>query len=490
MSVDDEVALILDDFQPKPSFLLSSFDGKSAKIVNRSGRALGFQSKVSSNKTFASVLYKDQCLSVVYLYRAIRLQFQVTTTTTTTESSSAHQIRYIPDKYNKYLDSAFEQHLQTLCKRIATSSSKEGESKSLYSTISNLLGELQKLNVPPKLRAVSYQHHASRLSANRKTAWDLPLFLMRCAAASGKSSKLCTPFPTTVNNHQTPSMILRYVRDNILQHLQNPKKNIRPTSNEEALMEFLSCLQWTEYVQISCDDKPHIQSNDTNNKSNSTTTTKSIKVSLQMNRDALPSFQNQVQARGSVKAFHGTSLESAWSIINFGLRQHPTLQKNGAMLGPGVYLSNKYNVAYFFATQNGNAKYLTKELWNTSPCFWRLLGNNTAALDLMEDARKYNGLDLLCYVVIECSIVKPTPQTDHKNESMEKVKIKQDDAYFVVTSPHDVHMEKIHLTFEFHKRPTLWKWTFLAILVASLLWKASPRIGGKPSHNSPAHLEF
>jgi Poly(ADP-ribose) polymerase catalytic domain len=315
------------------------------------------------------------------------------------------------------------------------------------------------------------------------TTWDLPLFLMRCAATSGKSSKLCTPFPPNINQNHLPSITLRYVRDNLLSYLQKPKQNIRPTHDEMSMIEFLSCLQWTEHARISCDDQPTVHTKENSN------SCKLVKVSLDLNRDALPHFQEQVQkSGGSTKVYHGTSIENAWSIVNYGLLQHPSLQKNGAMLGPGVYLSSKYDVAYYFATQNGSVKYLPTEIWKTPPSFWRILGTTTSGptRSLLEESRK-NGLEMMCYAVLECSIANPCKEDKDSTRN----RIKQNDTYFVVKSPHDIHMENIHLIFEFHKRPTFWKWAVWALLAAAVfLWKASQVLREKNTTNYPDHFEL
>jgi hypothetical protein len=498
MTVDEEIPLILDNFQTKPAFESSTIrgnDGTNLGVTNNgSQRSTGrFKSKIAAaaKESFANILYKDHTLRLVYVYRSIRLEFEVNTTESSTRP---YQIRFVADRYNQSLDRNFETQLQILCE----SASAKTTNSSLYSTVSKLLGELQNFNCSPKLRALPYVHQANRLYQSRTTAWDLPLFLMRCAATSGKSSKLCSPFPhhDGVSMNHPPSFTLRFIRDNLLSSLQTTKQQrniiIHPTSDEQAMMEFLSCLQWTEHAQIcrdhNNDDVSRVVSK--GNSSSSSCNSKTLRATLHLNRDALPRFQKHHQDENTIiKAYHGTSIESAWSIMNYGLRQHRSLQKNGEMMGPGVYLSSKYDVAYFFATQNGTAKYLPTEIWRSSPCFWRLVGStkSTRSRLLMEESRK-GGLDLLCYMVVECTIFKPTT-TDDKPEA----NIQQDDTYFVVKSPCNIHMDKIHLTFEFHQRPRLWKPAIIVvgfILVALLIWKLFRLVDETNDNTFSSRLDF
>jgi hypothetical protein len=465
-------------------------------------------------------------LKLVYLYRSIRLEFEVSISDSTRKSD--YRIRFVADRYNQSLDYNFEAQLQTLCNNTSAKTS----TSSLYSTVSKLLSELQNFGCQPKLRAPPYLHHAHRLFQHRTTTWDLPLFLMRCAATSGNSSKLCTPFPyqdgTDNNNNSNnnnknpphPAFTLRFIRDNLLSLLQIPTKHkrqqrrqqqntIHPTFDEQAMMEFLSCLQWTEDVQIcwndddddvdnasggtstNADNKKTKNSSD-NNRCNS----KSLRATLHLNRDALPRFQKQDQHDPSIikKAYHGTSIENAWSILNYGLRQHPSLQKNGELMGPGVYLSSKYDVAYFFATQNGSAKYLPTEIWKQSPCFWRLIGStksSTRSRQVMDHSHKI-GLDLLCYVVVECTIYKATSISDNNQP---EASIQQVDTYFVVKSPYNIHMDRIYLTFEFHQQPRWGKWTVMWwMMVAAavlLIWNVSCFLNATNDDSfSSSHLDY
>ncbi|KAL3909012.1 MAG: hypothetical protein SGILL_008261, partial [Bacillariaceae sp.] len=297
-------------------------------------------------------------------------------------------------------------------------------------------------------------------------------------------SRLCTPFPQEAIDHdRSPMFVLAYLRDNIISYLQDTKRNVHPTVDEQAMIEFLACMEWTEHARISINDNKDDDDKKIKASPNTVTaTSKSTKVTINLNRDTTPQFKHLAEKRGSLKAFHGTSVESAWSILNFGLQQHPSIQKNGAFMGPGVYLSSNYDVAYFFATQNGSAKRLAPEMWRSSPCFWRLVASKTTTTDNLRKMAQDHSLDLMCYVVVECTIIQPTTPDDHRSSgrtknSNQRETSKQEGTYYVVPNLHEIHMENMHLTFEFIKRPRFFgPWTGLALTAVAVIivfWNVS-----------------
>jgi hypothetical protein len=449
---DDEICMILDHFRMQPAFVSASKNNLSSPKSRRHKTA-----------QFNSVYYKDSNLILVYLLKSygIRLEFLVSTI------KKPHQISYIADNYSAAKDPRFQEYFSDLCSKISTN-----DDQSLFSTVSKLLAEFQKLD-PPRMSANRSQHHL-RLLAKRRTTWDMPMFLMRCAATSGKSSRLCTPFPQeSIDHDRAPSFVLAYIRDNIISYLQDTKRSVHPTMDEQAVMEFLACLQWTEHASITINDGKDGHDDKNKSSADTTATSKAVKVTINLNRDTTPHFNDMIKGRGLVKAFHGTSIESAWSILNFGLQQHPAIQKNGAMLGPGVYLSSKYDVAYFFATQNGSAKRLQPEIWRSMPCFWRLVASPSKAV--MNDLRQMaqdRSVDLMCHVVVECTIVQPQAANGNANNTT-KEGSKQEGTYYVVSDLHEIHIDKMHLTFEFVKRPKFfgpWTVALMVVLVITFLW--------------------
>ncbi|CAB9525614.1 expressed unknown protein [Seminavis robusta] len=440
---DRQVSLVLDHFQAQPAFLRS--ESPTARRLNKSPSAAKKRNK-QTNGNFSSIHYQDKALSLVYQhYCGYRLEFGIPVNIT-----SPYKIHFVPDKYYKEKCEWMDHEMIELCQRVNAE-----ECASLFSTVSKLLLELGKLTVPPPpqqpfLPNNDRKHEIRRLWAHKRTAWDLPLFLMRCAATSQKSSRLCTPFPLGYERH--PAFVLHHnnIRDTALQQPQR-------TCDEASLVSFLSSRQWTEKVKLAVDDNVSTKTN-----------TKAIQVTLDLRHDPTPHFQQLVHQRGSVKAFHGTSIENAWSILNFGLCTHPAIQKNGALMGPAVYLSDKYDVAYFFATQNGSAKYLPRAIWRAAPSFWNLLSSLSPSLvQYLQDP--HAAVDLTCYAVVECTIVQPPKKHDddpHFNGT------KRRDHYFAVPNPQDIHMEQMHLILEFTKRPTLSPWmAALMVLVVVLVWK-------------------
>jgi hypothetical protein len=96
---------------------------------------------------------------------------------------------------------------------------------------------------------------------------------------------------------------------------------------------------------------------------------------------------------------------------------------------------------------------------------------------------------LLCYVVVECTIIKPSTVD---NNQQRQANIQQDDTYFVVKSPSNIHIDKLYLTFEFHRRPRLWQRTviFWVILVALIIWQASRLVNETSVNTFPSHLDL
>jgi hypothetical protein len=397
---NDEVSIVLQHFQPKPEYLLIQKVAKK-KIIG----------------SFTSVIYKnDNTLKLVYLYQdgIITLDIRISTVQPYALSYINNEIQR--DKERSLVDS--------LCSKISAESRNAGSS--LFSVVSRLLLSLNKLDLPvgEEVQCAALQSHVSRLASNRRLSWDLPLVLMRCAATSRKSSKLCIPLPADFSHE--PGAIVK-IRDNLISPSHQADRR------EQSMLAFLASRHWTEVAKLST-KAVLTEAN-----------RKNIKVTIDLTNvsDATPRFSKLVKERGSITAFHGTTVDRVWSILNFGLLSHTSLQENGAMMGEGVYLTTSYDVAYFFATKD--TKRLARQVW-WQPSFWNVIGM-VAPVDELEN------WIVTCYAVVESTIILPPRQQGNKVE--EGNCTRRAGKYYVVPNPQDMRINKVHLTVELSKRQRL-----------------------------------
>lgn len=386
MFTDDEVSIVLQHFRPQPEFLSA---GKKRQ------------------RGFTSVVYKDRALKLCYLYNGILpLRFQVSCN----------------EPYQVCCELCVVKSLQNQLQDICTLLNQDVTS--LFSVVSRLLLSLHKLsrdvtNLSPM--------HTSKSVYNL----DLFVFLMRCAAASrNNSTTLCTPIPHFDDCivHDPKSVILAMT--NQLDSFKKPTTQQPCSNQEQMLLAFLSALPWANNGKLA-----------STTKGDDKTTKILVSLNLQVG-DETPYFISERNERGVIRAFHGTQVENVWSILNHGLLYNKTIQKNGSILGEGVYLTTSFNVAYFFATSN--AKPLHPQVWQHSS-FWKLTNN------MMRNPN--DNYRVSCYAVVEANILLP-PKSPRKDCT------RRDGTYYVVPNPQDISMTKIHLTIEVSKQwsisPFLW----------------------------------
>jgi hypothetical protein len=268
---NDEVSIVLQHFQPKPEYLIPQAASKKKRIGS-----------------FTSVIYKnDRSLRLVYLYKdgIIRLDFRISTV-------QPYAISYLNNANEIQQDE--EGSLDSLCSKISAESRHSGSS--LFSVVSRLLLSLDKLKLSEEAQcAAAFRSHVSRLTRHRQLSWDLPLVLMRCAATSRKSTKLCSPVPANFSNN--PGAIVR-IQDNLI--IVPPAGGKEPDRREQSMVAFLASLPWTELAKLSTKSIPTPVAN-----------RKKIKVIIDLTNvsDATPRFSKLAEERGSITAFHGTTVD-------------------------------------------------------------------------------------------------------------------------------------------------------------------------------------
>ena len=352
---------------------------------------------------------------------------------------------------------------------------------------------------------------------------DLELLLLRSAAAGRNRATVCSPVPA---EYYDAAMTIKHgnvevVANGILATTDRmrrrtpllvgvpPPQCLEPSSpvstnapvvpvaeqqqqfREQVLLAFLLSLPWTkgglEVVATvpAATTKTSTIADDNRHRNESplpSTTTLRLCLDITAARgDASPRWARLAQQRGVVTAYHGTKIENAWSILNYGLQNlsyHKTVSRNGAMMGTGVYLSTSYDVAAFFA-QTG-ARY-TPALWQAwqHPSLARLIQEHAGGADAATRRTiQWDEYTVRCFPVFEATILAPPvegggddgPGNNNNNNNCTR----REGNYFVVPNSDDIRITKLHLTLELKKkRPAAtWWWPLVCsmIVVCVAFW--------------------
>ena len=197
--------------------------------------------------------------------------------------------------------------------------------------------------------------------------------------------------------------------------------------------------------------------------------------------DETPEFARHAKEFGTVHAYHGTTIEKTWSILNHGLRNlsyDSALSENGAMMGAGVYLSTAFEVAEMFAqTATRSTKALTFAIQHES--LLRLLHFAKVDVASLGPLDEY---EISCLPVFEAIIIAP-PAEDNEDQSSATNQIsihtkkhtRQEGKYFVADSDL-IRISKLHLRFDLAKKSGLWSWLpsclplCAVVILIAILW--------------------
>jgi len=325
---------------------------------------------------------------------------------------------------------------------------------------------------------------------------DMQTLLLRCAAAGRNSSKICAPVPVEFANTTgggTPARLVFAASDQMYVHgfncEEHQQKQIQQNNGrlEEAwtLLSFLLSLPWTGgsclEVEKSASENPRSNNHGDGYSFRTLSQNKVGRLCLDIGTalgDESPVFSCQANKYGTIKAYHGTKIESAWSILNHGLQNlsyNGELSQNGAMMGEGVYLSSSRQVAESFAIKAAERPPLALHLAFQHESLLRLLCHtevDVASLNPLDD------YDITCLPVFEATIIKPPPlPTDEEEERNNKNHTtRQEGKYFVCEDSNHIRITKLHLTIELSKKPDVWRWvpsrlpiSWIVLLVA-ILW--------------------
>mmetsp|Transcript_5055 Transcript_5055/g.9886 ORF Transcript_5055/g.9886 Transcript_5055/m.9886 type:complete len:574 (-) Transcript_5055:39-1760(-) len=331
---------------------------------------------------------------------------------------------------------------------------------------------------------------------------DVQMLLVRCAAAGRNRSEICAPVPAEFANsvgRDDGDAVARLVFEASNQlyicgfHGEEQQPQQCPRRLDTAawsLLSFFLSLPWTAGSQLTTgtvtdDSAKNSNWNDDDNgiKTSSKTRVGTLRLDIGTALgDAPPAFSRRANQYGTIQAYHGTKISSAWSILNHGLRnlsRNDALRQNGAMMGEGVYLSSSRRVAESFAIKAAERPPRALASAFRHECLLHLLchaGVDIASLDPLD------GYDIVCLPVFEATIVKPSPTATTgeedalNNESNDNCTTRQEGKYFVCADGEFVRLTNLHLAFELSKKSNVWRWlpsripVSLIVLLAAMLW--------------------
>jgi len=329
---------------------------------------------------------------------------------------------------------------------------------------------------------------------------DVQTLLMRCAAAGRNRSKVCTPVPVEFNTSSSvgnDDALSRRIFRASNQLYMNGFRGQQQTQHQQmhdksedakTLLTFLLSLPWTGGSRL-VNSSTSSSTATTAAAATTATSSKSKVAKLTININTAlgspsPSFTALANKYGTIQAFHGTKIESTWSIINHGLinlSYHGSLSANGAMLGEGVYLSSSKQVAEYFAQSAAQSPVPALASAFQHECILHLLclGN----IDI-SDLEPLNSYDITCLPVFEATIIKPSSSTSGDDDSSttnnkaSKNPTIQDGKYYVCKDSEYIRLTNLHLTIELRKKTSIWSWITsssslslpLIVVGIALLW--------------------
>ncbi|KAL9190545.1 hypothetical protein ACHAXT_000251 [Thalassiosira profunda] len=508
---DDEVSTALRHLRPRPGFVAthgSDHEGmrsRSSRGKKRAGRC---------TRGYASVRLDASRGVLLLAYLHVRyakgcgpthafVQFEMTVDTKLVRCvHCSAPTDSMSDELKSYYDD--------MCKRIRGDSPKDAD-ESLFSIASRLL-QLLNSDIPSSKFggdsidandakfAVMIQRCATTLQAKRPSAihrlLDLQTLLIRCAAAGRNRSLTCAPVPgefavregdrIDAVSHLVFDATNRLYLEGFGGNQQPQPRQRRSEKSETAwtLLGFLLSLPWTGGSRLVKEESATRSNGETatNGDHNNKASSKSLVGRLCLDigtalGDPPPAFAQQAREYGTVQAYHGTKIESVWSILNYGLQNlsfNKHLEANGAMLGEGVYLSSSRRVAESFAIGAAEQPPPTLFAAFQHEALLHLLfcaGVDVSSVDPLES------YDIKCLPVFEATIIKPPAEGSSSEGKRSKSVTRQEGKYFVCSDSEFVRITKLHLTIELSKKSDVWHRLVLPrlpvaliVLLAAIIW--------------------
>ena len=493
---DDEVAATLRHFRPRPGFLPKA---DAHEWRRKDGRGGGGGEERQRRDSYSSVTYDRDGNALRLTYRhSYSQQAQTGGPTTTAQicffltfevAIDSRSTRCVlcsgPDvdlsKKNR------QEQIDPICCRLSrlsssSSSATDTDVPSLFSVVSQLLNELNQLSVcaiPNNEVTMEPMHslvsRVAKLESAQPTAsvrkmLDFQTLLLRCAAAGRNRSKICSPIPAEFAPDAHEQVFLA---TNQMYTEGFRKGEVQKEENQHAwtMLTFLLSLPWTKGGSLSSD----------NANSNAKTVNIILDISSALG-DETPEFARYAKEFSTVHAYHGTTIDKTWSILNHGLRNlsyNSALSENGAMMGAGVYLSTAFEVARMFAqTVTRSTKALAFAFHHES--LLRLLHSAKVDVASLGPLDEYN---ISCLPVFEAIIIAPPADdneeqptaTDQTSNIDTKKCTRQEGKYFVAESDL-IRISKLHLRFDLAKKSDVWSWLpsfpplYAIVMFIAILW--------------------
>ena len=367
--------------------------------------------------------------------------------------------------------------------RLSSSSATDTDVPSLFSVVSQLLNELNQLPlcvipnnevtmepIHSLVSRVAKLESGQPISSVRKML-DVQTLLLRCAAAGRNRSKICSPIPTEFAPAAHEQVFLA-TNQMYTEGFRKGEAQLEELNQHAwTMLTFLLSLPWTKGGSLVSE--------------NANSNAKTINIILDISSalgDETPEFARYAKEFGIVHAYHGTTIEKAWSILNHGLRNlsyNSALSENGAMMGAGVYLSTSFEVATMFAqTATRSTKTLAFAFHHES--LLRLLHSAKVDVASLGPLDEYN---ISCLPVFEAIIIAP-PADDNEEQPTAidqtsnidtKKCTRQEGKYFVAESDL-IRISKLHLRFDLAKKSDVWSWLpsfpplYAIVICIAILW--------------------
>ena len=511
---DDEVTIVLRHFRPKAEFV--GWDRVDRRERRGIGRGVGGVRKRPLDRGYSSIRYVrgERKLRLSYQHYSMGqpsgciafLRFDVSV-----DDPAVVTCVYCngPDKSGN-----LRQFVDGLCRNISaagdlssTSTNGASSNASLFSVVSRLLQALNR--ELPRIAESGSDNHSTVLwreisylsglnSAAARSILGLEMLLLRSAAAGRNRAALCSPIP--VEYSSATGGDADAIANCIFESTDRMDSAVNAASKEhiclldllnhqeQALLSFLFSLPWTEgKLEVGPDpfsgtdtSTPTIPDDSSGNLKRSLATIHLCLDTATALGDESPKFKCLANRHGVVKAYHGTKIENAWSILNFGLQNlsyHSTLSANGAMMGTGVYLSTSYDVAAFFAKNDARYTPALLQAWQ-HPAVLRLILSTLSESHAYINKSTHSACSfwheytVSCYPVFEATIIAPPDEdTDCKGE---KHCTRREGKYYVVPNSDNIRITKLYLTIELKKRSTVGlRWLPFFIVLCMTLWMLS-----------------
>lgn len=482
-----EEAVILRHFRPRPGFLPKA---DAHEWRRKDGRGGGGEER-QRRDSYSSVTYDRDGNALRLTYRHVQ---QADGSTAATRVCFFLSFEVVIDSRstmcvlcsgpNAVISTRFRQeHIDPICGRLT-----DTDVPSLFSVVSQLLNELNQLPLcaTPNNEVTMEPMHSlvsrvAKLESAQPTAsvrrmLDFQTLLLRCAAAGRNRSKICSPIPAEfVLDAQDGDLLARRVfsATNQIYSEAFRRGEVQKEENQHAwtMLTFLLSLPWTKGGSLSSD----------NANSNAKTVNTILDISSALG-DETPEFARYAKEFGTVHAYHGTTIDKTWSILNYGLRNlsyDNALSENGAMMGAGVYLSTAFEVARMFAqTATRSTKALAFAFHHES--LLRLLHSTKVDVASLGPLDEYN---ISCLPVFEAIIIAP-PADDNEEQPTAidqtsnidtKKCTRQEGKYFVAESDL-IRISKLHLRFDLAKKSDVWSWLpsfpplYAIVICIAILW--------------------